>query len=38
MGITGQGHSFTLAKDHLDFKIKTCFCQELLGHLKLKFI
>ena len=25
MSVKGQGHSLTLAKGHLDFKIKTCF-------------
>ena len=26
MSVKGQGHSLTLAKGHLDFKIKTCCC------------
>ena len=28
MGIKGQGHSQTLARDHSDFKTKTCFFSE----------
>ena len=37
MSVKGQGHSLTWAKSHSDFKIKTCFSQKLLGHLKLNF-
>ena len=38
MNSKGQGHYFTLAKGHLDIKIKTCFSQKSLGHLELNFI
>ena len=33
----GQVHSLTLAEGHSDFKIKSCFSQKLLGHLKPNF-
>ena len=36
--IKGQGHSLTFAKDHTDFKIKTCFSQKQLSHLKPNLI
>ena len=29
-----QDHYLTLAKGHSDFKIKSCFSQELLSHLE----
>ena len=29
MNIKGQGHSLSLAKDHSDFKIKTCFSETI---------
>ena len=32
------GHYLTLAKDHLDFKIKSCFSQKLFSHLEPNFI
>ena len=38
MCIKDQGHSLTLAKGHSDIKIKTCFSQKLLGHLKPNYI
>ena len=38
MSIKGQGHYLTLAKDHSDFKIKTCFSRKLLRHLEPNFI
>ena len=33
-----QGHYLTLAKGYSDFKIKFCFSQKLLSHLKPNFI
>ena len=33
-----QGHYLTLAKDHSDFKIKSCFSKKLLSHLDPNFI
>ena len=38
MSIKGQGHSLTIANGHSVFKIKTCFSQNQLGHLKPNFI
>ena len=38
MSIKGKGHSLTLANGHSDFKIKTCFSQKLLTHLKPNFL
>ena len=38
MNIKGQGHSLTFVKDHSAFKIKTCFSQKQLGHLKLNLV
>ena len=38
MSIRGQGHSLTLAQSHSDFKIRTCFSQKPLSHLKPNFI
>ena len=38
MSIKGQGHYLTLAIGHSDFKIKSCFSQKLLSHLKPNFI
>ena len=37
MSIKGHGHSLPWSKIY-DFKIKNCFNQKLLAHLKTKFI
>ena len=37
MSIKSQGHSLTLVKDHLDFKVKTCFSQKQFCDLEPKF-
>ena len=37
MSIQGQGHSLTLAQDHSDIKIKTCFFSETTGPFVTEF-